>query len=115
MLSAVKKILSTHRDFFLGAYDSFARARTYKELKQIDAALVVPGHGPASASWPKAIDPQIEYLKVIRRDIRKIIAEGGSINDAVGKAGQSQRNKWKLFGDVNGGNVTGAFAELEWE
>ena len=86
-----------------------------EELKQIDAALVVPGHGPASASWPKAIDPQIEYLKVIRRDIRKIIAEGGSINDAVGKAGQSQRNKWKLFGDVNGGNVTGAFAELEWE
>ncbi|MEE3260648.1 MAG: quinoprotein relay system zinc metallohydrolase 2 [Pseudomonadota bacterium] len=86
-----------------------------EELKQIDAALVVPGHGPASASWPKAIDPQIEYLKVIRQDIRKIIAEGGSINDAVGSAGQSQRNKWKLFEDVNGGNVTGAFAELEWE
>ena len=39
MLSAVKKILSTHRDFYLGAYDSFARARTYKELKQIDGAL----------------------------------------------------------------------------
>jgi hypothetical protein len=39
MLSAVKKILSTHRDFFLGAYDSFTRARTYKELKQIDGEL----------------------------------------------------------------------------
>lgn len=39
MLSAVKKILSTHRDFFLGAYDSFARARTYKALKQIDGEL----------------------------------------------------------------------------
>ncbi len=39
MLSAVKKILSSHRDFFLGAYDSFARARTYKELKQIDGEL----------------------------------------------------------------------------
>jgi len=89
--------------------------RVSAELKRIDATLVVPGHGPASASWPEAINPQIEYLKAIRQDIRKIIAEGGSIQDAVDKAGQLQKDKWILFDRVNGGNVTGAFAELEWE
>tara|TARA_B100001750_G_scaffold245140_1_gene264043 strand:- start:855 stop:1799 length:945 start_codon:yes stop_codon:yes gene_type:complete len=84
-------------------------------LKKIDATLVVPGHGPASANWPEAINQQIEYFKTVRKDIRRIIAEGGSINDAVNSAGQSEKDKWKLFQQFHGGNVTGSFAELEWE
>ena len=82
-------------------------------LKKIDATLVVPGHGPASANWPEAINQQIEYFKTVRKDIRRIIAEGGSINDAVNSAGQSEKDKWKLFQQFHGGNVTGSFAELE--
>ena len=38
-LSAVKKSLSTRRDYLLGAYDLFALAKTCKERKQINGEL----------------------------------------------------------------------------
>ena len=49
------------------------------------------------------------------RDIRKLIAEGGSLPQATDTIGLSERAHWKLFDSYNARNVTAAYTELEWE
>ena len=36
--------------------------KTVDELAKIPAKIVIPGHGPASAPWPAALDPERSYL-----------------------------------------------------
>ena len=76
---------------------------------------VIPGHGPVSANWPAAVNPQIRYLKYLRSEIRAIIKKGGFLEDALELAGHSERGKWLLFDQYHKRNITRAFAELEWE
>lgn len=85
------------------------------QLAQRDFERVVPGHGPASAPWPDAMEPQIRYLQTLISDLRKSIAEGDSINKASRLAGQEERDAWTLFETFNTRNATTGFAELEWE
>ncbi|MGE0213888.1 MAG: quinoprotein relay system zinc metallohydrolase 2 [Parvibaculaceae bacterium] len=85
------------------------------ELAAIPALRVVPGHGPASAKWPEALDPERRYLERLAADVREIIRKGGQLAEASKTAGQSERRNWKLFEDFNARNATAAFAELEWE
>ena len=49
------------------------------ELRRLPASHVVPGHGPASAPWPGALESQERYLRALLRDVRREIAEGGRI------------------------------------
>lgn len=84
-------------------------------LRTLPARQAVPGHGPVSVAWPDALGPQERYLSLIARDVRAIIARGGSIEEAVATVGGAERDNWKLFDDYNGRNVTAAFKELEWE
>jgi len=79
------------------------------------ATRAVPGHGPAVVAWPDAAAAQERYLGGLVRDIRAIIAHGGDIEQAVATVGGAERERWALFDDYNGRNVTGAFKELEWE
>jgi quinoprotein relay system zinc metallohydrolase 2 len=89
--------------------------RQMDELAAIDAARVVPGHGPVPADWPGALEPERRYFEALARDIRKAIADGVPLAEAVKTAGRSEQAKWALFDDYNGRNATAAFAELEWE
>lgn len=84
-------------------------------LKAVPAERAVPGHGPASVPWPASLDPEERYLSAIVRDVRALLAHGGTIEQAVATVGQSERGRWALFDDYNGRNVTAAFKELEWE
>ncbi|MAU97557.1 MAG: MBL fold metallo-hydrolase [Fulvimarina sp.] len=84
-------------------------------LTAIPAERVVPGHGPVSAPWPEALEPQARYLETLAADIRKAIAEGVPMAEAVPQAAASERDKWQLFDDYNPRNATAAYAELEWE
>ena len=84
-------------------------------LMAIPAKRVVPGHGPVSAPWPGAIEPERRYLEVLAADIRKAIADGIPLADAVSDAAAGERRKWRLFEDFNPRNATAAYAELEWE
>ncbi len=79
------------------------------------AARAVPGHGPPSVPWPAGADAEQRYLSLIEREIRAVMARGGTIEQAVASVGQEERDKWRLFDDYNGRNVTAAFKELEWE
>ena len=79
------------------------------------ASRAVPGHGPPLVAWPDAAAAQNRYLGGIARDIRTMIAHGGDIEQAVAAVGQEERDRWLLFDDYNGRNVTSAYKELEWE
>jgi quinoprotein relay system zinc metallohydrolase 2 len=89
--------------------------KVLERLRGIKITKVIPGHGPASASWPAAQDAQSRYFDVLIEGIRPIIKEGGTINRAVATVGKSEADKWVLFDDYNPGNVTNVFVELEWE
>ncbi|TIL46792.1 quinoprotein relay system zinc metallohydrolase 2 [Mesorhizobium sp.] len=89
--------------------------RQMDALAAIGARRVVPGHGPVPADWPQALTAQRRYFKILARDIRKAIADGTPLRDAVKTAGASERGNWHLFDDYNERNATAAFAELEWE
>jgi quinoprotein relay system zinc metallohydrolase 2 len=84
-------------------------------LKARRARRVVPGHGPVSVDWPSGAADLERYLGVLLRETREAIAKGLEIDAAVKTVGQSERQKWLLFDDYHGRNVTQAFKELEWE
>jgi hypothetical protein len=49
------------------------------------------------------------------RETRQAIASGKDIDTAPDSVGLSERQKWTLFDEYHGHNVTQAFKELEWE
>ena len=84
-------------------------------LRAQDAARVVPGHGPASAAWPDALQPLERYLTRLRDEVRALIAAGGTLEQAVASVARDERPRWRLFDVYHPRNVTAAFTELEWE
>jgi quinoprotein relay system zinc metallohydrolase 2 len=89
--------------------------RLLDELASIEATQIVPGHGPAPSAWPDALNAQRKYFDILARDIRKSIAEGQPLSEAVKTAAQSESGNWALFEEFNERNATVAYAELEWE
>lgn len=85
------------------------------ELRAIEAVRVVPGHGPAVAPWPQALDAQKAYLDHLTRDLRADVARGATLAESVKTAGRGERPAWLLFDDYHARNATAGFAELEWE
>ena len=84
------------------------------ELAGIEAARVVPGHGPVSA-WPAALEDERRYFEKLAGDVRALIRRGDTIGAAASSAGESERAKWELFEESNARNATAAYSELEWE
>lgn len=85
------------------------------EIERIEAARVVPGHGPASAPWPAATADIRRYLSGLRDQVRALIADGGTIDEAVASVGRGEAGRWTLFDAFHQRNVLTAYAELEWE
>ncbi|MGH6861549.1 MAG: quinoprotein relay system zinc metallohydrolase 2 [Phyllobacterium sp.] len=84
-------------------------------LGAIKARFAVPGHGPVPSPWPQALEWERRYFDRLAGDIRKAIAEGVPMAEAVKTAAQGERGNWHLFDEYNERNATAAFAELEWE
>jgi len=89
--------------------------KTINELAKLPAKTVVPGHGPTSAPWPAALDPERNYLERLQSDCRDLIKRGVPIAAAAELAAASEKSHWDLFGDYNARNATAAYSELEWE
>jgi quinoprotein relay system zinc metallohydrolase 2 len=85
------------------------------ELKQLDVASVVPGHGPVSNDWPAAMDAQAGYLNALLRDTRAAIANGLTMQQAIDSIRVPPASHWLLTDRFHRRNVTAAYAELEWE
>jgi quinoprotein relay system zinc metallohydrolase 2 len=84
-------------------------------LKSMPATRAVPGHGPASVAWPGAAGDLERYLNVLLTETRAAIADNNGIDQAVETVGRAERDRWALFDDYHGRNVTKAYKELEWE
>ena len=82
-------------------------------LAALPASRAVPGHGPASAPWPDALEPQRAYLEALAAEVRAKIAAGETLSEAVEESEAPQG--WRLGDDFHRRNVTTAFAQLEWE
>jgi quinoprotein relay system zinc metallohydrolase 2 len=89
--------------------------KAIETLRAIPTARVVPGHGPVTAPWPAALDPEQAYFESLVRDTRKLLQEGRSLQQATDTIGLSERGRWRLFDSYNARNVTAAYTELEWE
>jgi quinoprotein relay system zinc metallohydrolase 2 len=89
---------------------------TMEQLKALDLNYVVPGHGVASSDqWQKGLENQIRYFTTLRDEIRVIINEMGTIDEASKKVGITEQNSWELFEQYHRRNVTASFVQLEWE
>lgn len=85
------------------------------ELRRLDVATVVPGHGMFSDDWPAALDGQAAYLNELLRDTRAAIRDHLTIQQAVDTIRISPTSQWLLTDRFHRRNVTAAYAELEWE
>lgn len=85
------------------------------ELARIDAALIVPGHGPTRRGGSAAWAPQQEYLGALLRETRAAVKSGKTLSQAVDSVGAEAASGWQLAERFHRRNVTAAFAELEWE
>jgi len=81
MLSAAKKILSTYRDFFLGAYDLFTLAKTYTERKQINGELDEVSRSILSSNSVSIVPIEVEVEVEVEVDVSgkwtQLIQPGG--------------------------------------
>ncbi len=85
------------------------------EVRGAGAARIVPGHGPPSAPWPQALAPEERYLQALLHDTQQVLADGGTLEEAVARVDYSEKDRWALFDDYHRRNVTAAYAELEWD
>lgn len=85
------------------------------EMRQEKAERVIPGHGPASMTWPDALTPLERYLRTVADEVRTMIKSGKTLAEASKTVGLSEKDAWLLFDEFHVRNVTAAFAELEWE
>ncbi|HET8805516.1 MAG TPA: quinoprotein relay system zinc metallohydrolase 2 [Gaiellales bacterium] len=85
------------------------------DLRRLDVAVAVPGHGPPSADWPGVLDAQQRYLEALLRETRAAIKSRMTIQEAVETVGRGATASWVLVDEFHKRNVTAAYAELEWE
>jgi len=86
-----------------------------KQLRNIQALHVVPGHGPVSTDWHKALDNESRYWTSLINDVRSEIKKGRSMEQAIDESNQSEKGKWVLFDAINRRNIARIYPELEWE
>lgn len=84
-------------------------------LEQNRYKLVIPGHGRLVTDWPVSMRKQKAYLTGLAAEIRAMIKQGKTLEQAVETVGLAAKNDWQLYEQFHRKNVTIAFAELEWE
>ncbi|MDT8311025.1 MAG: quinoprotein relay system zinc metallohydrolase 2 [Methylophaga sp.] len=88
---------------------------TLKQLQTQSYQAIIPGHGPAAIGEDADWDKLLNYLTTIRQQIRTVINDLGTLQQATATVGLSERPNWELFDAYHRRNVTAAFVELEWE
>lgn len=86
-----------------------------ERLEKNHYKLVVPGHGHLVKDWPASLQPQKAYLNSVATEVRAMIKQGKTLEQAVNTVGLPAKKNWQLFEQFHRKNVTIAFAELEWE
>ena len=85
------------------------------DLRKVDAAHYVAGHGYSQATWPQVLEAQRRYFTVILEETRAAIRNRKTIQQATDEVGVSEAKNWAAFDTFHRRNVTTAYTELEWE
>jgi quinoprotein relay system zinc metallohydrolase 2 len=85
------------------------------QLRALDAAHYVPGHGRSNLPWPDVLDAQQRYFSVILEGTRAAIRAKKTIQEATDTVGAAEAGNWVAFDTYHRRNVTTAYTELEWE
>ena len=90
--------------------------KTMKQMQSMELSFLIPGHGEASSDqWQQGLKKQLDYFSLLRDEIRLIIEDLGTIDQASKEVGILEQNSWELFEHYHRRNVTASFVELEWE
>jgi len=84
------------------------------QMQDWPVTTVVPGHGEPRRNWPGALRPQQSYLETLQADVRRALAQGLTLSQAVATV-RPDRPGWLLLDVFHARNVTAAYAELEWD
>ena len=88
-----------------------------QKLRLLNAARIVPGHGPVLTPGPAAFDPTESYLQQLRADVSAALDQGLSLSETVERLGSPPPTRlagWLLTDAFHRRNLTTAYAELEW-
>jgi quinoprotein relay system zinc metallohydrolase 2 len=77
--------------------------------------LAVPGHGPPTAHPREALARERGYLESLLQGVRRELAEGKSLQDAMLHVGGDEKSGWLLWDEGHPRNVARAYEELQWE
>ncbi|MFC3693939.1 quinoprotein relay system zinc metallohydrolase 2 [Chenggangzhangella methanolivorans] len=105
-------LFMTHLPSVDGSFEGWVKLMA--RLRERKAARVVPGHGPVSAGWPAALEPQQRYFDRLRTDVEALLDKGVDLATASRTAGLSEREAWALFDEFNARNAIAVYRELEW-
>ena len=86
-----------------------------EQLRKLKVKRVIPGHGPVVTDWPAGMQPEMDYLRMLLREIRQAIKKGVYMENAMNSVGYAAKRHWKLFDQFHKKNIATAYAELEWE
>jgi quinoprotein relay system zinc metallohydrolase 2 len=89
--------------------------KVMEEVRAMNPAFVIPGHGAVPAPWPNAFDAQLKYLKLVMDETRGAIKKKRAMQEATEEVGYSEQKNWENWEDFHRRNVIGAYKELEWE
>jgi len=95
--------------------DVHAWLEVIEQLRNVQAARTVPGHGSVAANGGAALDDEKRYLTALLTDVREAIKQGRSMEDTIATAARSEEPKWLLFDMTNRRNIARIFPMLEWE
>ena len=85
------------------------------ELHAMKAHHVVPGHGSVATDVAAAFAPERRYLLALVDGVRKAIANGEPMSDALTTVAAGEEPNWQLWDSAHAHNVARAYQELEWE
>lgn len=89
--------------------------KVLEQLQQRTVKTVIPGHGPVDIDWPKSLQKQKAYLQMLLDEVRIMLSEGKTIQQAIATVGLQGQGYWHLFDQFHRKNVTTVYGELEWE
>lgn len=101
----------------LPALDGSARAwlGVIDSLVALEPHHAIPGHGRPTDDLANAVKPERAYLQALIDDVRRALAEGQSLQQAINNVGQAHKENWLLWDETHPRNVTRVYQELEWE
>jgi quinoprotein relay system zinc metallohydrolase 2 len=85
-------------------------------LASSSVAHVVPGHGPVGSELEPAVAAQRDYLNALLTGVRREIAQGRALQEAISDLSPAAAQEhWLLWDETQPHNVARAYQELEWE